>query len=148
MAQTADDILASTELHTDDKLYRLLALPADGLALAGAFMAEAGAAFSALIIDKDELSLLISDEQWRRHQSRLPYAKLSEQTYRLITFSAALAPDLVGFIARVSQTLAAAGIPILALAAFSRDHILVPAADFPRAIAELQGLQSKIRRGR
>ncbi len=147
MTQSADAVLASTEFHTDEHVYRLLGLPANGISLACAIVAEAASPFSAVIVDKDEVSLLLREDILQGHDMRLKDAALSDTGYRLITFSQALEPDLVGFIAKVSAWLAAAGIPILALAACSRDHILVPMADFPRALAELIKLQDIIRRG-
>ena len=48
--------------------------------------------------------------------------------------------DLVGFLAAVTTALAAAGVPVLPLAASRRDHILVPAADVQRAQEALSAL--------
>jgi hypothetical protein len=47
---------------------------------------------------------------------------------------------LVGFLARVSRALADEKVSILAISAFSTDHILVKESDLPRAIKKLQSL--------
>lgn len=148
MTQRVDLVLASTEIHTDGHVYRLLSLPPQDISLACAILAEAGQPVSAVVVDAYEVSLLLREDVMQRHDKRLRKATWSDACYHLITFSQALEPDLVGFLARVSTALANAGIPILALAAHSRDHILVPAADFTKAMAELHALQETIRRGR
>ena len=142
MTQTLEQVLASTGITSDGHDYRLLRLPASAITLAAGIMAESGIPFCAAIADKDEMSLLLRDDVQQEFARRLRSAEISEQTYRQITFEAPLEPSLVGFIAKISQSLAAADIPILAYAAYSRDHIFVPCNQFEkamRALAELQG---------
>ena len=98
--------------------------------------------FSALIVDKDEVSLLLQSDLHQEFAKRLRQAEVSEQVYRLITFDAPLEPTLVGFIARISAVLADAGIPILTFAAYSRDHILVPAEYFEAGMWALRTLKT------
>ena len=104
---------------------------------------EAALPFSALIIDKDEVTLLLPAEACDEFSGRLRRARDNGIVYRLITFESELEPSLVGFIARVSAALATAEIPILTFAAYSRDHILVSAADFEGALGALQALQAE-----
>lgn len=147
MTQSAEQILGVAELYSDDAEYRILRLPANAITLGAGVVAEANLPFSVLIADKDELTLLLPEAACTAFSRRLRYAQVSEQTYRLITFDAELEPTLVGFIAQVSAALAAAGIPILSFAAFSRDHIFVPAEDFPRALDALRALQERLEQG-
>ncbi len=142
MTQTLEQVLASTEITSDGQEYRLLRLPASAMTLAAGVMAESGIAFCAAIADKDEMSLLLRDDARQEFARRLRSAETSEQRYRQITFEAPLEPGLVGFIARISQALAAADIPILAYAAYSRDHIFVPHNQFEKAMRTLIDLQS------
>lgn len=142
MTQTLEQVLASTEITSDGHDYRLLRLPASAMTLAAGVMAESGIAFCAAIADKDEMSLLLRDDARQEFARRLRSAEISEQRYRQITFEAPLEPGLVGFIARISQALAAADIPILAYAAYSRDHIFVPHNQFEKAMRTLIDLQS------
>ena len=139
--------MGSTELVTDEQVYRMLCLPTNGVALAAAIVAEAGQAFCTLVIDKDEVTLLLRYDVYQTYATRLRMARISDENYRLITFEAVLEPDLVGFIARIGEALAEAGIPILAIAAYSRDHIFVPADEYSRALDALRIMQNDIRQG-
>lgn len=141
MWQAADQILRSADLYSDGAEYRLLQLPANAIVLAAGVLAEARLPFSALLADKDEVTLLLPAEAQKMLSRRLRRADANEQAYRLITFDAELEPTLVGFIARISAALAAADIPILTYAAFSRDHIFVPADKFEQAIHTLSALR-------
>jgi hypothetical protein len=141
VTQTLEQVLASTEITSDGHDYRLIRLPAEAITLAAGIMAESGISFCAAIADRDEMSLLLRDDVQQEFARRLRSAETSEQVYRLITFEAPLEPALVGFIARISQALAEAAIPILAYAAYSRDHIFVPCNQFEQAMRALTELQ-------
>ena len=144
MTQAADQILGNVELYSDGMAYRILQLPANAITLAAGIVAEASLPFSALIADKDEVTLMLPDEACHEFSKRLRPAQFSERAYRLITFDSELEPTLVGFIARISAALADAGIPILTFAAYSRDHIFVPAEEFERATDTLRALQKRM----
>ena len=141
VAQTLEQALASTELYSDGHDYRLLRLPANAITLAAGILAESGIPFCAAIADKDEMSLLLRDDVRQEFSGRLRSAEVSAQVYRQITFEATLEPALVGFIAAISQALAEEGIPILAYAAYARDHIFVPGEQFEAAMQALAELQ-------
>ena len=142
MTQTLEQALSSTGIRSDGHDYRLLRLPAGAIILAAGIMAESGIPFCAAIADKDEMSLLLREDVVEEFAKRLHSAEISEQVYRQITFEAQLQPTLVGFIAKISQTLAEAGIPILAYAAYSRDHIFVPSEQFNAALQAQSALQA------
>ena len=141
MTKTASQVLRKAELYSDGQDYRILQLPPNGITLAAGIVAEAGLPFSALTADKDEVTLILADRVYKEFGARLRRAKISEQVYRLITFGTPLEPDLVGFIARVSTALAAAEIPVLTFASYSRDHIFVPQEAFDQATHTLRALQ-------
>lgn len=147
MTPSLEQVLGSCRFSSDEQLYRLLRLPRDDVALAAAVLAEHEPPFGALIVDKREVTLLLRDNIFQNTRGRLEMATLSKQGYRLITFDEALEPDLVGFIARISEALATAGVPILAFAAYSRDHILVPAEAHSRAMSALRKMRDEIRQG-
>ena len=147
MTQTVEQVLGRTAFRTDAVDYRLLRLPANCITLAAAIVAETAEPFSALVVDQDEVSLVMRQDLYQRYAPRLRPASLSDQSYRLITFEETLEPELVGFLARVGAALAAASIPILAFAAYSRDHIFVPSEYLSRALEALQALQMEARRG-
>ncbi len=141
MTQTPQSALRQAELYSDGQDYRLLTLPVGGMTLAAGVVAEAALPFSAMVADKDEVTLVIQDEACAAFSRRLRRARISEQAYRLITFDTPLEPNLVGFLAYVCRALAGAEIPILAFAAFSRDHLLVPAEHIEGAMVTLKKLQ-------
>jgi uncharacterized protein len=138
---TAHDVLRDAQLYTDDTLYSLIHLPAGAITAAAGVLAEIGTPFSAMIADKDEVSLLLPQEDWENFAHRLPDHQ-AQAIYRLITFDLVLDMDLIGFLALVSQILAEAGVPLLALSAFERDHVLVRADQFEVAWAALRRAQT------
>jgi hypothetical protein len=64
------------------------------------------------------------------------------QPMRRITLTVHSALDGVGLTAAVAGKLAAAGIACNMVAAYHHDHVFVPVADAPRALALLQDLQA------
>ena len=95
-----------------------------------------------MIVDKDEVTLIIPAEAVEDFAARLLDHRVSDSAYRLISFDLELDPSLTGFMAAIAGALAQAGVPILPLAAFSRDHLLVPADDFEAAWQALKQLQA------
>lgn len=143
MAQTVEAALKSATLYSDDILYVMVSLPPSAITAAAGVMAEISEPFTALIADKDELTLVLTEAEVQEFSRRLPGARLSEARYRLITFDVELEPTLIGFIARISSVLEGAGIPIMPFASFARDHILVPAQQYELAREVLQTLKQK-----
>ena len=77
-----------------------------------------------LLRDAHEVTLLLEEEDWRtmRHAAREARAASG---FRLLTLNVELPWTTVGYLARVTEILAAAGLSVGALSAFSRDHLLV-----------------------
>jgi hypothetical protein len=142
MPQTVEQALRQAQLYTDDRLYRLIHLPPNAIMVAASILAQIGEPFAALIADKDEVTLIMPDDLAAEFATRLRDHRASESAYQLITFDLELEPTLTGFMAQVAAALAAAEVPIMPLAAFNRDHILVPADRFEIAWNTLKGLQS------
>ncbi len=142
MAQTVEQALQQGKLYTDDILYSLIHLPPNGIMAAAGVLAQVGEPFGAMIVDKDEVTLVIPADQVEGFANRLRDKRVGETNYRLITFDLQLEPTLTGFIARIAAALAAANVPILPYAAFSRDHLLVPADRFDAAWDALKKLQN------
>ncbi len=141
MPQTAEQALRAAKLYTDNTEYQLIHLPPNAITAAAGVLAEIGEPFGALLADKDEVTLVIPAEAVAIFARRLRDHRLSETTYRLISFDLELEPTLTGFMARIAGALAAANVPMLPFAAFSRDHLLVPAAQFETAWHTLEKLQ-------
>jgi hypothetical protein len=144
MVSTIEQALTAAVLYSDDMLYKMAHLPTNAVVAAAAVLAEIAEPFSALLIDKDEITLILKKTDLEAYARRLPGHRASVDDFRLITFDVTLAPNLVGFMAVVSRALADAGVTIMAFAAFERDHLLVPAPQFEPARAALQQLQSKV----
>jgi hypothetical protein len=72
-----------------------------------------------------------------------PAAEIRE--LRAIVLTGELPPGLTGFISTVAGALAERRIPIVPLGATTRDHLLVPAAHWPEALAILRGLRDAAR---
>jgi hypothetical protein len=86
--------------------------------------------------DKWEVTLLLDDVDFQT----IRYAVLSAKTqsgFRLLSFDIELDFTVVGFLAEVSRILAEAGISIVSLSAFSRDHLLIKQTDLANALKVL-----------
>ncbi len=142
MPQTLQDVLQKAVFYSDQRDYRLVHLPPNAITVTAGVVAEVGEAFVALIVDKDEVTLVLDNESLAAFGKRLRDHRVVETAYRLITLDVELEPTLTGLMAHLSTALAQAGISILPYAAFARDHILVPAAQFDLAMTTLQQLKS------
>src|ERR671921_2953183 len=89
-----------------------------------------------LLRDPFEVTLLVEESDWRamRHAARDARA---EAGFRLVTLDVELGWDVVGFLAHVTRILAEAGVPVGALSAFSRDHLLIKQDDLGKALRVL-----------
>ncbi|HKP72326.1 MAG TPA: ACT domain-containing protein [Pyrinomonadaceae bacterium] len=89
-----------------------------------------------LLRDAYEVTLLLEETDWltMRHAAR--DARI-EGGWRLVTLNIELGWNVVGFLARVTEILAAAGVPVGALASFSRDHLLIKQDDLGTALRVL-----------
>jgi len=91
-----------------------------------------------ILMDKHEVTLLLDEIDFGTMRHELRDAK-TEGGYRLLTFDIELDLNIVGFMAEVSRILAEANIPIMALSAFSRDHLLIKQNDLAKALKALGG---------
>ncbi len=86
--------------------------------------------------DKWEVTLLVDKIDFNVIRHAIRDAK-TEGNFRLLTFNIELGFNVVGFLAEVSRILAEAEISIVALSAFSRDHLLIKQEDLPKALKVL-----------
>lgn len=138
---TAETLFKQAALYTDNIDYAVIHLPPAATVAGAAVLAEAAHAFSVLIVDKDEVSLVMPQNLWEDYAPRLPQHRV-ETGFRLITFDLPLEFDVIGFMALVSRVLAEANVSLLAISAFSRDHVLVPSKQFGTAWDALEAAQS------
>ena len=86
--------------------------------------------------DKFEVTLLLDETDFKTIRYAIRDAK-TEGNFRLLTFDVELDFSVVGFLAEVSRILAEAEISIIALSAFSRDHVLIKQTDLAKALKVL-----------
>lgn len=141
MPPTTNEILKNASLYTDDEAYVVLKLSAMAITPVASIIAEIGEPFCAMIVDKDEVTLVVPHDVPAEFAKRLRGHEVIAYRYRLITIDAVLPPELVGFMAKISGALADAGVTVLPYAAFSRDHLLVPEDQFETAMQALQKLK-------
>jgi len=93
------------------------------------------------VIDRHEISLVLPRATLAQLPASLPQVEVAAEICRLITVNVVMEPELTGLVARISEALADAGVPVLPFASFSRDHVLVPAAQVDDALNALRRLQ-------
>jgi hypothetical protein len=110
-------------------------------ALLPAVAARADGAPCLWCVDDLELTALLPE----RALAELPPPQRVERGWCVLTLDTVMAWDVTGVLAAVAGALAAAGVPLGAVTAFSRDHLLVPSARLPDALAALAGLCGSVR---
>lgn len=90
-----------------------------------------------IFMDSREVTLLLDDTDMEAIRPGIDGAMKVERGFRMLTFDIEMDFEVVGFIAEVSRILVAAGVPILPLSAFSRDHILVKQNDLATTLRTL-----------
>jgi len=141
---TTHELLKKALLETDDSQYALIRLPANGIMAAAGVIAQVGEPFSAMIVDRHEVSLVIPHDLVEDFRDRFREYELASPIYLLITFDVVTELDTIGFMALIARSLAEAGIPIMPFASFTRDHILVQAAHFDHALQTLHDMQKNL----
>ena len=68
----------------------------------------------------------------------MPPADVRQDRLRVILLVAELPPDLTGFASTVAGALAERNVPIVLVGTASRDHVIVPDASWPEALAVLR----------
>lgn len=86
--------------------------------------------------DKFETTLLLDEIDFGTLRHAVRDAKI-ERNFRLLTFDIELDFTIVGFLAEIARILAEAKISIVALSAFSRDHLLIKQDDLAKALLVL-----------
>jgi len=131
--------IAETRLFTDGRSYVILRLPIGEYQESLRLEAQLDNPFVSLVRDKDEVTLVLPQEEW---EARRPALEVLEESpdYHLITFDLPVDLGLVGYLASLVGVVAEAGVSIFPVSAFSRDHIFVPAEDFERAWDALRAL--------
>ncbi len=86
--------------------------------------------------DKWEVTLVLDEVDFDNIKSAIQGAQI-ERNFRLLTFDVELEFDVVGFMAKIAGIFAEAGISILPISSFSRDHVLIGQLDLARGLKAL-----------
>jgi uncharacterized protein len=89
-----------------------------------------------ILSDKYEVTLMLDDVDYQTCRYAIRDAKV-EGNFRLLTFDLVMDFTVIGFMSAVSKILADAEISIMALSAFSRDHLLIKQDDLAKALKVL-----------
>jgi len=89
-----------------------------------------------ILRDAHEVTMIIAEDDWQRIRHQIRDAR-SEAGYRLVTLDIELPWTTVGYLARITELLAAENISVGALSSFSRDHLLIKQQDLGRALRTL-----------
>lgn len=144
MAEKPEAYLGRANFVLDEDLYIFIKLPPNAITPAAGIIAEISEAFTALVIDQQEVTLVFPEDALQQFEKRLSGATRNDQRYRLITIDVILPPDLSGFMAFISSALAKHGIIIMPFAAYSRDLILVPDHQSEEALRILEALKATL----
>ena len=90
------------------------------------------------IIDKDEITVIIDES---KIDVNLDNVIESDGGWKIITLDVKFAFDVVGVTAKISSALAKAGVSLLPIAAFSRDHFLVKDIEKAEKVFESLGIE-------
>ena len=89
-----------------------------------------------ILRDEHEVTLMLDEADWGTMRHAVRDARI-EGGFRLLTFDVALGWTVTGYLARITEVLAQAGVPVAALSAFSKDHLLIKQDDLATALKAL-----------
>lgn len=144
MNERARAVWAVTRVRSWPGGCRLVSLPPELLPDAATLLARAAGGFAALLLERDEVSLVLPEAAWQASALR-GRERAEAGPYRAVTLDVDVELDVTGYLAPAATLLAEAGIPIVPVCGFLKDHLLVREADLERAVAVLEGLAARCR---
>jgi hypothetical protein len=102
--------------------------------------AQANGSFCSITRTATELSIVCSDRL-------VPSDVTAYRGWRLFAVQGPLDPNLIGVLARLTSTLAAAGVSVFAVSTFDTDYLLVHEADTQRAAEALRSAGHRVTDG-
>ena len=138
MSESALELLKRTRVEVSPETYFLVSLRDEDWRrlLENPELSPRMTAPFMLFKDKFEVTMLLDEVDYSTCRHAMRDAK-TQGGFRLLTFNQILDFSVVGFLAEVTRILALVEIPIIALSAFSRDHLLIQQADLPKALIAL-----------
>jgi hypothetical protein len=119
--------------------YMLVSLLHQSLGEALSMVSSSAGCFSAIVVEKDEVSLTVKEELWKARAGAFPYHS-ADGPYRAISLCLNVDLGVSGYFAPAAERLADAGISIVPQCAYLKDHVLIRTADADRAVAIMEQL--------
>ena len=134
----ASELLKSTKVEVAPEIFFLVSLAHNDWAklLENPDLSPRMSSPFMIFRDKWEVTLLLDEIDFKTIRHAVRDAKTAGN-YRLLTFDVELDFSVVGFLAEVARIIAEAEISIIALSAFSRDHVLIKQEDLAKALKVL-----------
>ena len=138
MNESGSKILKHTSVEVSPETFAMVSVRKEAWPklLEDQALSPRGTAPFMIFSDKHEVTLLLDEIDFGTIRHAVRDAKI-EGGFRLLTFDTVMDFTVVGFLAEVTRILAEAGISIVALSAFSRDHLLVKQDDLSNALKAL-----------
>ena len=96
-----------------------------------------------ILMDQWEVTLLLDETDVRNIRPGLGDARV-QNDFRLLSLDLPLGFEEVGIMAELSGALASAGVPILAVSAFTRDHLLIKQEHLAKALVALGSVVEEV----
>jgi len=122
----------SMNLHLPETRFAVASLPLEDYGEVAACLREVEG-FVSMTRDKEEITLIVAEEVWRKLSPQFPDA-ITQEGRRMIRFDTVLDFSVVGFIAEISRALAEADISILSISTYRTDAVLVHESRFDDAV--------------
>jgi hypothetical protein len=137
-AESVTDLLRRTKVEVAPATYFLVGLRHEDWQrlLENPELSPRGTAPFMLLRDEHEVTLLLDEIDWKTMRYAVREARV-EGEFRLVTFNVELGWNVVGYLAHVTEILAAANISVGALSSFTRDHLLIKQHDLGAALRVL-----------
>jgi len=139
MNQIIQTLWSRTEIVLWPENYLLVSLPHESLIEALSMVSAAAGHFSAIVVEKDEVSLTMEEELWKTRAAAVPHHS-ADGPFRAVTLQVNVDLGVSGYFAPAAERLADAGISIVPQCAYLKDHVLIRAADADRAVEIMENL--------
>ena len=132
---TALELLQKTRVEVAPETFFLVSLRYEDWLklLENPELSPRGTAPFMLMRDGREVTMLLDEVDYGTIRHAVRDAKV-EGSFRMVTFDIELDWAVIGYLALITRLLAEADIPVGAISAFSRDHLLIKQEDLPKAL--------------
>jgi hypothetical protein len=133
---------AKTRIRVWPGDYLLVSLPPAALAAAATLMAKAAGPFTAMVVEKEEVSLTLRRDAWLAASEKIDVLAVAGP-YRVVTLDLVIDLNVSGYLLPAAERLAQAGIAIVAQCAYRKDHLLIRSEDAQSAVSILTQLSTE-----